>query len=514
MQDRPASSMTEERPGDQHCTVPIYRWLHGHGTLVEGAMIAGVAGLTLLMNQLRVDAYVVMSLYFLPVTLTSILFGRSTGCRMALFCVTLAIALLTKGAHATSWTTVSVWGGVLAIHAVVIGALSSDQRTEMDRLREMHRADTLSDALTGVANRRAFDYEMNRRMAEWNRQRQPLSLLLLDIDHFKRLNDTYGHQAGDRVIHDVAQLLAVTCRETDLVARYGGEEFAVVMPHTSCSEAMKMAERVRCSVEAARFEVGGLSIKTSVSVGVGQLQRNEKVDGLIARVDTALYSSKQAGRNCSHVHDGHHCEPFGAQTIGGFSSCNHSERSSRPVSANLGHTDSITGLPNKCVFIDELRRRLSETRRYQGQMSLMLVQVDPMDESEGLQTEEVQTIVAEHIRYIVRDSDLVASFGEDLFAVMMPSTGKQAAFTPAVRLRRRVADCRNNVCQDLPTQLTVSIGLTEYVQEDTVATILERADFALDNGRTTGGNRISVYSTEDCGLIEVDEEVEVIDAVH
>ena len=82
----------------------------------------------------------------------------------------------------------------------MIGTLSDDHHREVYRLRELHRTDTFSDALTGVANRRAFEYELNRRLTEWNRQRTPLTLMLIDIDHFKRLNDTHGHQAGDEVL--------------------------------------------------------------------------------------------------------------------------------------------------------------------------------------------------------------------------------------------------------------------------------------------------------------------------
>ena len=113
----------------------------------------------------------------------------------------------------------------------------------------------LSDALTGVANRRAFEYELRRRLTEWNRRNTPLSLTFVDVDHFKKFNDTYGHRAGDAVLCGVARRLRETIRETDLVVRYGGEEFAIVMPDTTLEVAKEVAERARFAIEESRFQI-------------------------------------------------------------------------------------------------------------------------------------------------------------------------------------------------------------------------------------------------------------------
>src|SRR6185503_7619557 len=105
-----------------------------------------------------------------------------------------------------------------------------------------------TDALTGLANRRAFDDELNRRFAEWQRRKTMFSLLILDVDHFKKFNDTHGHQAGDAVLTGVAATLRQTFREMDLVARYGGEEFAAILPVTNLTEALRAAERARAAI--------------------------------------------------------------------------------------------------------------------------------------------------------------------------------------------------------------------------------------------------------------------------
>jgi diguanylate cyclase (GGDEF)-like protein len=152
-------------------------------------------------------------------------------------------------------------------------------------------ADT--DGLTGIANRRIFDETMARELARAVRSGEELSLVLLDIDHFKRLNDTHGHQVGDDVLRRVAQALADGTRTYDIAARYGGEEFAIVLPRTPHEDAGAVAERLRrCAVDA-EGEPG-----VTLSAGVATFPRDASdVAGLIARADEALYASKRAGRD-------------------------------------------------------------------------------------------------------------------------------------------------------------------------------------------------------------------------
>ena len=111
---------------------------------------------------------------------------------------------------------------------------------------EVHAADALTDALTGGANRRAFDADLARRIAEFQRRGTPFCLLMIDVDHFKKFNDSHGHLAGDEVLRGVARVLRETCRGMDIVARYGGEEFAVIMPSTTIREAQAGVLRI-CS---------------------------------------------------------------------------------------------------------------------------------------------------------------------------------------------------------------------------------------------------------------------------
>jgi two-component system cell cycle response regulator len=149
------------------------------------------------------------------------------------------------------------------------------------------------DPLTGLANRRVFEAALNREVARAKRTGMPVTLVLLDVDHFKRVNDTYGHQAGDEVLRHVGEALGHVGRETDLVARYGGEEFAVILPDTPVAEAMKVAERLRAAVA----DFPGL-VPVTASAGVAVLPGNANdPPSLVQAADEALYESKRAGRD-------------------------------------------------------------------------------------------------------------------------------------------------------------------------------------------------------------------------
>lgn len=167
-------------------------------------------------------------------------------------------------------------------------------REANDRLAEL----ATRDALTGIHNRRAF---MERLDQEWSaslRHRQPFCVLMLDLDHFKEINDNFGHLVGDAVLREVAQRIAGALRDTDLLARYGGEEFAVLMSHTNAPAARIAADRIHESIGGAPFVLDGLSLSVTVSIGVAQADPLRETQArMFNRADAALYEAKSAGRN-------------------------------------------------------------------------------------------------------------------------------------------------------------------------------------------------------------------------
>jgi diguanylate cyclase len=180
----------------------------------------------------------------------------------------------------------------------------ADQAEELNSYLSQAR----TDQLTGLPNRRAFDEELARRYAEFARKGTPLSLVLVDIDHFKAFNDDHGHLAGDDVLRSVANRLRDCHRDIDMVARFGGEEFAVILPDTASADALSPAERARLAIATDVFACGAKQVSVTISCGVAQLQPAESVDSVLRRADEALYASKNAGRNCTHLHNGLLCE--------------------------------------------------------------------------------------------------------------------------------------------------------------------------------------------------------------
>lgn len=158
----------------------------------------------------------------------------------------------------------------------------------------------LRDPLTGVHNRMGLDSALTREVDLAKRQGIPLSILVLDIDHFKSFNDEFGHSFGDEVLVAVSQAITNTIRRSDLLFRFGGEEFVVLASHTAEEGAMLLAERIRHNIDALD-SVRGQSCRVTISIGVARLGQNEDKDRFFGRADAALYRAKHEGRNCSRL---------------------------------------------------------------------------------------------------------------------------------------------------------------------------------------------------------------------
>ncbi len=207
-------------------------------------------------------------------------------------------------------TTTSVWGAIpyntITYHGIEVGivleatllALALARQVRYEQTARL-KAESLAqhDPLTGLYNRRAF-FDLSRAAwAQTKRNKRPLSVLILDIDHFKQVNDRHGHEGGDKLLNSVSRLLTSTCRVGDLLARWGGEEFVLLLPETDLDQARQFAERIRHLIGETQHAAGEEIIRCTTSLGVAEYAGDADLDALIARADAHLYEAKAGGRN-------------------------------------------------------------------------------------------------------------------------------------------------------------------------------------------------------------------------
>lgn len=177
-----------------------------------------------------------------------------------------------------------------------LAELEAETQTLRQQLTEAkYLANT--DTLTGVPNRAAYERHIAAEFARWQRTPQPLTLLVWDIDHFKQINDNFGHQAGDKTLKVIGQLLGKRIRQTDFMARYGGEEFVMVMAGTGIDQALKLAENIREEIARQKFHAGAKPLAITISCGLTEFREGDDPGKIFKRADAALYQAKQEGRN-------------------------------------------------------------------------------------------------------------------------------------------------------------------------------------------------------------------------
>ncbi len=368
-----------------------------------------------------------------------------------------------------------------------LGAVE-DKLHEQIRLVETKAAEARTDALTGLANRRAFDDKVAACVAEFQRSRRPFSLILGDIDHFKKFNDTHGHQTGDEVLRDTARLLRGSARDSDFVARYGGEEMAIILPGTQADEAIRALERARQAVESARFRGGEATSEMNVtmSFGLAELLPGEDEKLLIQRADAALYAAKQAGRNRGCWHDGQGIRPIARP-------CDVKPPETVPTAVHekVDQPDTDSGLCDKSEFALSLGRRLAEWRRRGAAPTLLLMRIDDfagLTERYGRPiTGVVLRSAVQFLTASVRAMDLASEFGDATYGMLLPGASSMELIRVAERLRQAIARCMLPI-DGRSVQFTVSQATAVAMQSDTAEQMLARAEEALNQATAAGGN--------------------------
>ena len=218
-------------------------------------------------------------------------------------CGEVIVPLLEKESHSRVLRIREVHSGALRTFSINLSTVheKSDIHllrlidiTDLEAEKNSYKTIAQEDRLTGVFNRAKFDEFVEHEIAKFKRYGEEVSLIICDIDHFKQVNDTYGHITGDNVLKSVANVMKEHIRETDILARWGGEEFVILLPNTPLQSAISVAEKIRCDIELTTFETVG---RITLSCGVSEIKSGDSEESWFKRSDHALYEAKKAGRN-------------------------------------------------------------------------------------------------------------------------------------------------------------------------------------------------------------------------
>ena len=349
----------------------------------------------------------------------------------------------------------------------------------------------IRDELTGSHNRRFLLGLIEREKERSDRNGRPFCLCLFDIDFFKRINDTYGHAAGDVVLRSFAQTVQGQIRGTDAFGRYGGEEFLLMLPETPAPDAVVLAERIRKAVAAMRCTDGadgaGAAITLTVSAGVAEYRLGEGAAQTIGRADEALYAAKSLGRNQVQCHGDDERMPVVpmapmvplAPMVPGLPTARLPEGV---------QCDQLTGLLNRSLLRDRLRHAMSRANRNRRLIALLLVNINRFKEiNDELGYEAGDALLTQAgaaIRRCLRDSDTVARWGGDEFVALVEDLQFEAdAHRVAGKIIERFGLPLPVAGRDCFVTLAVGVALYPAADCDLDA-LIKRADIAMRGARS------------------------------
>jgi diguanylate cyclase len=365
---------------------------------------------------------------------------------------------------------------------------------------ESHVKEARTDALTKLANRRAFDDEIRRCVDSLKTKGQTSCMMMIDVDHFKKFNDVYGHQAGDEVLRNVGRILRREATGKEIVCRYGGEEFVVIYPGMDLNGTIPLAEKARSAIALDIVEFQGLDLKVTASGGVAQLKADESGEDLVKRADVALYVCKEKGRNCGYWHDGSTSQPMKE-----FSPLEHRQHDSSSHAAELvfkltddtespkaHRRDRVTGMSDSETFCCDVDRRLAEFQRERVPTSLVFIAIDNSQRiAELYGTKAVELAMrtaAQIIKATMREMDHAALYTSNVFSLMLPGSTAAEASSIAERIRVAIEACPLPVNGE-DMRFTCSMGITEFQPNDEREHVLSRGDRSLEEAIKAGGNR-------------------------
>jgi diguanylate cyclase len=385
---------------------------------------------------------------------------------------------------------------------------AEDRLQAQARQIESHAVEARTDPLTQVANRRALEDELRRCAEDYAKAGHPVTVMIVDVDHFKRFNDTHGHQAGDEVLRGVARVLRKNIAEANLVARYGGEEFAVVFANASLSACRDMAEKARLAIASARFRYEGRELRVTASAGLAEIAVGETEAAFVKRADEALYASKHAGRNSAHYNDGF------ANHVIKLDSVKQTPKpaaTGKPVlgdewlydaaAEEISENDPAAQVSSKPEFFDGLIKRLAMIKHMpKTRLSILLVQIDGLERIRNEHGDSAASIVvrvaAQIFKAHLHDIDQVSRLEDNTFSLLLPGVQAADALQTAQRIQTAVSRYPLPKRAGVP-RITVAIGAAEAAAKDDMQTILRRARRALEFAITNQGPRLAALNSRD-----------------
>jgi diguanylate cyclase (GGDEF)-like protein len=357
----------------------------------------------------------------------------------------------------------------------------------------------IRDELTGSHNRRFLLGLIDREKERSDRNARPFCLCLFDIDFFKRINDTYGHAAGDVVLRSFAEAVQGQIRGTDAFGRYGGEEFLLMLPETPAPDAVVLSERVRRVIAGLRCVDNGAEISLTVSVGVAEYRLGEAVAQVVARADEALYAAKSLGRNRVQCHDDDEHLPVAPRPEAQkdrASAAGSPAGAGRPAAG--GQCDQLTGLLNRSLLRDRLRHAMARANRNRRLVALLLLNINGFKEiNDELGYEAGDDLLSQAgsaIRRCLRDSDTVARWGGDEFIALLEDLSFESdAQVVAEKILDRFGLPLKVAGRECFVTLAVGVALYPAADCDLDA-LLKRADIAMRGAKRWGENSVQVYS--------------------
>jgi diguanylate cyclase len=402
---------------------------------------------------------------------------------------------LTEGGDNSPEAVLAAVNQLIAANQVMQAQLQNAQNRIQEQSEQLESAErrACTDALTRIPNRGAFDTHMQKQHAKGPSQAGTLALL--DVDHFKKFNDVYGHLAGDEVLRVVAGVLNSRLKPHGLVARYGGEEFAVILDGCSVETAKDLVEAARIAIGEREILFEDKRLRVTASAGVAQLAAGEQISEWIARADAGLYHSKGQGRDCGHWLDGE--TPIrielGKRTdriTGGMAATtasNPSPATAEKVSAADGDMGALAGLQGRAELTDEYEEIRERT---QSNVAVFVMAVScPADASNSTIRSLLQIVRAN-----LRSVDRIGCEDRSTLLICMPSVDTETAYQRGLQICRSAQSI--GLTSKGPGENSVAIGVAQSNETEDFSNIVSRALHLAKAARQEGADPVCLDGRE------------------